>query len=333
MLMKIKLLLLNTLFFCATINSVKAQALFNDNFDAYSAFSSLSNDPTGSSPGQGNWFVTINNSEYEAKVDPEANKGNVLGIETKSSNINGQLNHIEQKQLANLWNARTVGNNILKFEFEFYIHNMSFPAGSTGGIGFNLNLNDTQGNNIAQLNCDIDEKGVPIVNNTQINGISGFGWTKAEIFIDYNTKNVFYYIPSMKYSNYISTNSILPVDEIRLSFDINGVIVTGGGAVRFDEFQMSALQTLPTYLNVDEFIAEKFNIYPNPTNDIVNVTSTDDVVINEIVVHDLSNKKLKELSYKGTNQVQINMQDLSQGVYILTLKTNKGITVKKIAKK
>lgn len=332
--MKIKLLLLNTLFFFINVNYVKAQILFNDDFNSYNVWSSLSNDPSGNTSGQGNWFVTINNVSYGANIDPEANKGNVLGIETKSSNINGQLNYIQQKQLATLWNARTVGNNILKLEFEFYIHSMAFPQGSGGGIGFNLNLNDTQGNNIVQLNCATKENGVPVVNNTQINGFFGFGWTKAEIFIDYNTNNVFYYIPSLNYANYVSINNLSnPIDEMFMSFDINGLILIGGGAVRFDNFEISALQTLPTYLSLDEFISAKLNIYPNPTNDIINLISNDDILINEIVIYDLSGKKLKNILYNYAKEVQINIEDLAEGVYLLDIKTTKGITRKKVIKK
>lgn len=331
--MKFKLLLLNSLFFIANINCVKAQILFSDNFDSYTVWSPLSTDPTGNTPGQGNWFVTINNSEYHAKVDDEPNKGNVLGIESQSTKVDGSLNFIQQNNLANLWNNRNPGSNILKLEFEFYIYEINTPNIPDAELGFQLNLKDIQGNNISELKCSLYGKRICIVNDMQINGVSGFLWTNAEIFIDYNTKNVFYHIPSLNYMHYSSINSSLPIDELSLSFNMNDFIVTGGSALRFDNFQMDAITTLPTYLNVDEFIAEKFNIYPNPTNDIINVTSTDDVVINKIVVHDLSDKKLKELSYKGTNDVQINMQDLSQGIYLLTLKTNKGTIVKKIIKK
>lgn len=331
--MKIKLLLLNTLFFFINVNYVKAQVLFNDDFDSYNV-GSLSNDPSGNTSGQGNWFVTINNVSYGANIDLEANKGNVLGIETKSSSINSQLNYIQQKQLSTLWNTRTLGNNILKLEFEFYIHPMAFHQGSGGVIGFNLNLNDNQGNNIDQLNCATKENGVPVVNNTQINGFFGFGWTKTEVFIDYNTNNVFYYIPSLNYANYVSINNLSnPIDEMLMSFDINGLILIGGGAVRFDNFEISALQTLPTYLSVDEFISAKLNVYPNPTNDIINLISNDDILINEIVIYDLSGKKLKNILYKGENKAQVNIEDLAEGTYLLHVKTNKGIAQKKILKK
>lgn len=331
--MKIKLLLFNTLLLFINVNSVKAQVLFNDDFDNHN-IALLSNDATGNTSGQGNWFVTVNNSSYEANVDSESNKGNVLGVHTKSSTINSQVNYVQQKQLATLWNARTAGNNILKLEFDFYIYSMVFSKGSGGGIGFNLNLNDIQGNNIALLNCAIVENGDLVVNGTKINGVTGITWAKTEMFIDYNTNNVFYYIPSLNYSNFVSiTNLNQSVDEMLISFDINKVIVVGGGAIRFDNFEMSALQTLPTYLSVDEFISEKLNVYPNPTNNIVNLISSDDIVINEIVVYDLSGKKLKNILYNYAKEVQINIEDLAEGVYLLDIKTNKGITQKKIIKK
>ncbi len=72
-------------------------------------------------PGHGGWLVSRNaNSTATAMVAPETGKGNVLTITTTSLTQEGLTFRQEHGFLTTLWNNRTPGNNILKFEYEFY---------------------------------------------------------------------------------------------------------------------------------------------------------------------------------------------------------------------
>lgn len=61
-----------------TAMPVTAQVLWSDDFDSY-ATGTLSNDPTGQAPGQGEWYVK-SISQNEVMVMTEPNKGNVVGM-------------------------------------------------------------------------------------------------------------------------------------------------------------------------------------------------------------------------------------------------------------
>jgi hypothetical protein len=74
-------------------------------------------------------------------------------------------------------------------------------------------------------------------------------------------------------------------------------------------------------------VSETINVYPNPTYDILNVVS--DLQIKQIDFYDINGKVVKRL----TNPEQsISVANLSKGVYMLQIQTDKGIAVKKITK-
>jgi len=88
----------------------------------------------------------------------------------------------------------------------------------------------------------------------------------------------------------------------------------------------------PTEVNTVNKLA-KINIYPNPTNNIINI----DLGINEITNASISLVDLvgKTLQHKtiNTKLVQFNLENLSQGVYLIQFKNNLGTQVYKIIKK
>jgi hypothetical protein len=92
--------------------------LYTEDFDNLT-IGDLSTDPTGNTPGQGNWYVWIQQSTGQAKIISETNRGNVLAIGL-SSFLTDNVK-VDQKGLDVLWNNRTPGNNILHIEYDCYI--------------------------------------------------------------------------------------------------------------------------------------------------------------------------------------------------------------------
>src|SRR5690554_7759667 len=102
--------------------SINAQVLFEENFDSYPA-GDLISDPTSTIPDQGGWYCGSSNPvTANALVTPETGKGNVLIITLNSAAPGGGSITFRQAQgvIDLLWNNRTAGNNIMKFEYEFY---------------------------------------------------------------------------------------------------------------------------------------------------------------------------------------------------------------------
>lgn len=85
-------------------------------------------------------------------------------------------------------------------------------------------------------------------------------------------------------------------------------------------------------VNITEFFPthDYVNTYPIPAEDVLSIESNSE--IKNIKVFDLSGKLLKELN-PLSNQININVNSLKAGSYVLNIKTSKGIQTKKFVKK
>src|SRR5690554_7284138 len=114
-----KIILLATCVLTTSLGST--QVLFSEDFDSYPA-GHLNTDYTGTTIGQGGWLAERHaNASATAMVVSEAGKGNVLSITTNGTFSNEYVGIIQDDGIIDaLWNNRTAGNNVLKFEFEIY---------------------------------------------------------------------------------------------------------------------------------------------------------------------------------------------------------------------
>ncbi|ADX68726.1 T9SS type A sorting domain-containing protein [Weeksella virosa] len=80
-----------------------------------------------------------------------------------------------------------------------------------------------------------------------------------------------------------------------------------------------------TNLNTNEFYASSVKVYPNPTNDFLNLENSQNLIAYEI--KDVAGRTIRKQKYNGK---QIDVQTLTKGVYILKLQTkdNQFITLK-----
>ena len=76
--------------------------------------------------------------------------------------------------------------------------------------------------------------------------------------------------------------------------------------------------------STDQFIETTFSIYPNPTTDVLNITSTSTDNITQAKVYDISGKLLLHLTFDN-HQVtqQIPVEHLASGIYIIELSSEK----------
>ncbi|WP_306350192.1 T9SS-dependent choice-of-anchor J family protein [Flavobacterium sp. '19STA2R22 D10 B1'] len=99
-------------------------------------------------------------------------------------------------------------------------------------------------------------------------------------------------------------------------------------ALLIDDFKVTA-----TTLGTDDFLANKFAVYPNPAKDVLNLTNTINAEVKNISITDLNGRIVKQNNYNGVaNQIQINVADLAKGAYILTINSDQGSVTKKILK-
>src|SRR5690606_35951710 len=154
-------------------------------------------------------------------------------------------------------------------------------------------------------------------------------WIKTEMFVDYNTKNVYFYIPTL---NLQSTGSF---SHNRIPENIYSVIYLSPlSVVKFDNIKITALQSVPPeVLSAANFLAEKFNLYPNPATNVVTITNNENMVVQQVAVYDTTGKLISTQNFSEQAKIQLNVEHLASGTYLLHLQTAQGIAVKKMVKK
>lgn len=82
-------------------------------------------------------------------------------------------------------------------------------------------------------------------------------------------------------------------------------------------------------LSIDNFVIENFKMYPNPATDyvIVEQKETSAVTLQAVQILDSSGKWIRSVK---ENFNQIDISNLSQGVYLFVIQTNKGNKTEKI---
>jgi len=303
--------------FLIAFQSTNAQVLWSDDFDSHPV-GLLSTDPTGATPGYGGWYVKTTLGQIQ--IVPESGRGYMMAIGWHGGTGGTTSEQAIQENIDVLWNNRNKNNNILKLEFEVQATNNGLRGGSDFTYMVHFSFKNTQGFN--QFSAGADKTTVPYNNS----------WIKVEIFIDYNTNTFYQYIPG--YSNRADKkNSIGEPYQLMVSGYFMSPNTPSLISFKVDNMKISAIQTLPSYLNVDEFLTSKFNVFPNPATDIVTITNSESIGVEQIEVYDIKGKNIKSQNYNNQNEIQLNISDFAAGTYMFHIKTNQGTAVKKVVKK
>lgn len=339
---KIQNILIGMLLLLCSV-SATAQVLWSDNFDSYTT-GPLSNDPTGLTSGKGGWRVVALNGEI--RVESEPGRGNVVAWGW----INGiaSSDSFRQNNLGALWNNRNFGNDVLKFEYEMYTKGFStvnHPFYSTGAINTIVDGGITQP---IVLRCSINSTNAFItpINHTYPTGTYEVNynhtWIKVESYVQYDATNDLYlqytYVPSLNYLAKLqivktSINNWAPDALFFMFFNYNNAQMNySDPIVMYDNFKLSAIPTLPSYLKVDEFLASKFNVYPNPANNIVTITNNENMAVQQVTIYNITGKQLSVQSFNNAQEIQLNVENLTRGTYMLHIKSDLGTAIKKLIK-
>ncbi|MBC8883987.1 T9SS type A sorting domain-containing protein [Flavobacterium piscinae] len=83
--------------------------------------------------------------------------------------------------------------------------------------------------------------------------------------------------------------------------------------------------------SAEDFFANNLKIYPNPTNGMINLSSTT-TLINNVSVTDLNGRIVKSFYLSGISQTELNVSDLTSGMYFVSVETDLGKGTTKIVK-
>ncbi|HLW42194.1 MAG TPA: T9SS type A sorting domain-containing protein [Flavobacterium sp.] len=336
--MKTNILFLLTTLFAVQLTS--AQILYSENFD-FLTLGNVGTDDTGTTPGQGGWCTTsyTYSSPYggnnDFKIIAEPGRGNVL--EVTGPGVALGRNIVEQKGLEQLWDNRIAGNDVLKIEYDFFTGNVVFPSNSTSFWSV-LNFVDTtislrtyyySYSDLIQVTCNFCNPPPHSLSHIlQPTTVPTNTWLKFELYLDYVNEISYFTVPTLGISGVSGWFSLSKLSGIRLTVE---TIASTQSVHKFDNFVISAVNTVP--LSTQEFISSKFSVFPNPANDIVTITNSENIGIEQIKVFDMSGKTIKSQLFNNENEVQLTIEDLAPGIYMLYIKAKEGTAVKKITKK
>ena len=85
-------------------------------------------------------------------------------------------------------------------------------------------------------------------------------------------------------------------------------------------------------LGVNESLARKFSTYPNPANNVVNVSNNYNILLTDVNITDINGRTVKTLKVNNLTEVQVNISELNTGVYFMNIDTDSGRVVKKFIK-
>jgi len=310
-----------------------AQVLYHESFDNLT-LGDITTDPSGVNPGQGNWYVKLT-APVTAKIVAEPGKGNVLAIE------NFSLFHGRQKNLQTVWNNRTAGNNILLIEYDFYAEDVEnthriwlYASDYSTIIDMMLytEYNSTLKSKEAFFSAIFPAQGTSTTFDQK-----GFNYTKSwltiKLYIDYNTYKLYLYIPKLNILHAVPIKQVSSLDEILLSSSLNGTY-SGLPYNKYDNVRLTALKNVPPeVLSTNTFLSEKFNLFPNPVSNVVNISNSENRIVNKVDIYDVTGKLINTQKFSNESEIQLNVEALNSGTYLLHLQTNEGIAVKKLVKK
>lgn len=104
-------------------------------------------------------------------------------------------------------------------------------------------------------------------------------------------------------------------------FDIHVTAVYNPGPTESDYLQTA--HCLGLVLKNTDFKQQKAILFPNPTNGILNIGNEN---LEKILMYDVSGKMVGEFA----PEVQINVSNLSKGLYIIKLFSDKGVILEKV---
>ncbi|WCM41154.1 T9SS type A sorting domain-containing protein [Flavobacterium sp. CBA20B-1] len=340
---------------------IAAQVLYTENFDNYT-LGNVATDFSGQTPGQGGWhtlFGSLNTNATAAnfQIENETNKGKVLTITTGPVGSHG-TNRMFKKNFDVLWNQRTQGNNVLKFEIEIFVPNYPGNPSIPFAVVSTITLYTTKPkilagflyNHFDGLLRGVSSNGLVSYSPFHLTPTNNFlytpdnQWYQLFFFIDYDNNKAYVEIPKLGIVKKVDvfdkltppdTMSNYPPTELNLDIGKNiDAVQEQPSFLKYDNIKITALKSVPPHLlTADNFLAEKFNLYPNPANSMVNITNAENMQIQQITVYDVAGKQLSTQTYNNETEIQLNIEHFASGTYMLHLQTNQGTAVKKLVKK
>ena len=344
-----KLLLLTLL---GTSTFAGAQVLLEEDFNALTE-GDVSTVIDNSVPGQGDYlFFASNGTAPTTSTNAATSNAQIvafgvdgtLGLQLEGPDGNKGSRFMWKDGFGAIWDGRTTGNDIIELELEInpgaegvsdsrntfgaYIYN---GAGDRVLAGFFVRAATRE----LFLVAYSTPTGNPVGNyNYSLAAAPGIQIPADEfsrIGVSYNktTGQIIIKGPGIDPAGLTLTGSSPgsdpgEVDFISSSGNTTAIPNTSSGTMVLDNLLVKASNT-DTLLGVNPIATSSFSVYPNPAKDFVTITVGDNV-LESVQFTDINGRVVKTVN--GLNQ--INTSDLSAGVYMVKITSDKGTATKKL---
>jgi hypothetical protein len=343
--------------------TASAQTLISENFDSYIE-GNVGADFTGATPNAVGVFTqssngtaptTSNNAgndNYQIITLDDVAHTNVLQI----TGVNGDKGsrQLWTDGFPDQWLFRDTGNDIIEVEYDLYTGTAGvsrnlmslYVMDATRTIypcGFVFNTNTLVLSGLAYYTS----ASAPIGNYTFYLNTGGTNlvlapntWVRLGVSFNKTTGQVRWKGPGI---NGQVTGAAMGTDPDRVSVvSTSGTVAASGGnpaipntaaaTTLYDNFIVRASAT-DTLLGVEQVSAQDntFAVYPNPATSVINVANKNNSPITKIILTDLNGRIVKQDASNLSN-VQLNIGDLSAGVYMMNITSAEGSTTQKIVK-
>lgn len=349
-----KKILLSFAFLGAVFTSNAQQIVFED-FETMN-IGEIGTDITGANPGQGAWgtYTSVGaNSDFQF-VNFDADHGKSVKITGTATTGNGKYLF---QDVSTDWGTRTTGNDIIEMEYDFYTGGATASKNQHGLVIFNnagkvlagflffpetkmirayANLTPGTG---ANGNYTIRLGGTLGSADILLNADSwyrlGLSYNSATGEIRFKEDNGLFDVAITDGMTYGGAALKLVVNGQPDEYDFVNFAGTGNASSSvaiFDNMNLKFTSSDELLSIGNDVVSSKFSIFPNPANDILNITNADNMLISGITVTDLHGRTIRNVSYDYMANVQVNVSDLASGLYILNVASDKGIATKKFVK-
>ncbi|MDF1673712.1 MAG: zinc-dependent metalloprotease family protein [Vicingaceae bacterium] len=124
-----------------------------------------------------------------------------------------------------------------------------------------------------------------------------------------------------------SANVTIPTGSIT---NAARVMVRGAGNIFYAINGKNIKVEMSTGIN--ELNSDNIKVYPNPTNNLLNLTFNKSSSIEQVTLTDLQGKIVYNNNFVQGVNLQINLAGLSNGLYMLNVQTNNGVNIHKVMK-
>jgi hypothetical protein len=300
---------------------------------------------TATNAGNSNFQIVANDAAHD-KV-----------LQITGTNGDKGLRYVWVGGLTDAWGSRTSGNDILEFEYDFYtgagggtslnttgVYMFSTTGLVLGGFKYNTKTRVIQG-----YASDESTPATPTPTSTilyffnlgasnTVLTLAANTWVRVGVSFDKTTGDVTWKGPGFNGYYTASTIGSDPdeVDFISFSGTTGTTLATINAAAStmlIDNF-VTRISATDTLLGTDSLIAgtTKFSVSPNPANDFISVTNSDNILVSGISITDLNGRVVKQISYTNVSDIQVNVSDLASGMYMMNITSDKGSVTKKIVK-